>query len=255
MRLLFVFILTFLSTSVFSQDRVYLLEGDVIDVKVTEIGAKELVYKKYTNPTGPDYKVKLQEIERVVYENGEIDVFNEAKSQNDSPFKVLPSELGNNIIYLNVVDILFQNITVGYERILGENRKLGIRIPVSFSLYGNNNNDILFNTYNVFYSGIDLNFYPFGQRQASFFIGPVLRSGVARFRNDIFDEFDNFSTIVSSTSYATFLFNGGFTWNPIEELTMTSSLGVGSRRYFGNSPNGRSTVTTASFWFAFGYRF
>lgn len=254
MRIIFFILLSSLSTLLFAQDRVYLLEGDVFDVKVTEISAKELVYKKYSNLTGPDYKVKLQEIERIVYENGEIDVFNEVKTQKDSPFKVLPSDLGNNIIYLNVVDILFQNITFGYERILGENRKLGIRIPVSFSLYGNNNNDILFNTYNVFYSGIDLNFYPFGQRQASFYIGPVIRSGVSRFRNDVFDEF-NFSTVVSSSAYATFLFNGGFTWNPIEELTMTSSLGIGSRRYFGNSPNGRSTVTAASFWFAFGYRF
>lgn len=254
MKHLLIVILFISPAFIFGQDMIYTLKGDAIEAKVNEVGKKEIVYKKFSNIKGPDYKMNIIEINRIVYESGAVDVFNEIKSNSGSTFKVSPSDLGNNHIYLNVVDILFQNVTLGYERIVGEQRKLGIRIPVSFSLYGNSLNDIFFNSYNVFYSGVDLNFYPFGQRQASFFIGPSLRSGLARFRYEIYDDF-NYSSVITSSAYASILFQGGFTWNPVKELTITSSLGLGSRRYFDASPNNRNTVTTASFWFAFGYRF
>lgn len=254
MKHLFIIMLIISPAFIFAQDMIYTLKGDAIEAKVIEIGRKEIKYKKFSNLTGPDYRMYIEDVNRIAYESGAVDVFNEMKKNSGSSFKVTPSDLGNNHIYLNVIDILFQNVTLGYERIVGEQGKLGLRVPVSFSLYGNTLNDIVFNSYNVFYSGIDLNFYPFGQRQASFYIGPAIRSGLARFRYEVYDEF-NYQSVITSSAYASILFQGGFTWNPVKELTITSSLGLGSRRYFDASPNNRNTVTTASFWFAFGYRF
>jgi hypothetical protein len=245
-----------ISFSVFGQDVIYTNDGETIESKVTEIGKKEVRYKKFSNQSGPNYTISTSRIDRIVYENGSIENFQEASDKKESGglFSVKPDQLGNNHIYLNVVDIIFQNVTFGYERILGDQRKVGIRIPLSFSLYGNSGNDFTFNSYNVFYSGLDFNFYPFGQRQASFYIGPSLRYGYARFFYSDYADFEYIST-VTTDSYGSFLFNGGFTWNPVKELTITSSLGLGSKRYFRNAPNNRNTVTTASFWFAFGYRF
>lgn len=240
----------------FSQDTVYTLDGEVIEVKVIEIGRKEIKYKKFDNPNGPDYRMYIDDINRIVYESGSVDQFNEMKKSGGSSYNLQGSDLGNNIIYFNVIDILFQNVTLGYEHIFGEERKLGIRVPVSFSLYGNSLNDIVFNSYNVFYSGLEMNFYPFGKKQASFYIGPSIRTGLTRFRYEEYNEVNNFyQSIITSSSFGTLLFQGGFTWNPLKELVITSSLGLGSKRYFGASPNNRNTVTTASFWFAFGYRF
>ncbi|MEZ5173547.1 MAG: hypothetical protein R2850_08575 [Bacteroidia bacterium] len=239
-----------------AQDIIYTTDGETIESKVSEVGKKEIRYKKFSNPQGPNYSIELSRVERVVYENGSIDKFNTVQEKKSSPFSYSPSELGNNHLLINVVDIMFQNVTIGYEHIFGDERKVGLRVPVSFSLYGNSNNDITFNSYNVFYSGLDLNFYPFGQRQASFYIGPSLRYGYSRFYyTDYQDDLYYYSTNITTDSYGSFLFNGGFTWNPVKELTLTSSLGVGSKRYFNKSPNNRNTVTTASFWFAFGYRF
>jgi len=242
------------SSASFSQDMIYLNDGSVIESKVVEIGKKEIKYKKFKNLTGPDYKIFKDEVSKITYESGAEDVFSEAKNAKSGTSKKL--DLGNNVVYINVVDILFQNITLAYEHFIGEQKKLGLRVPVSFSLYGNSNNNFdLWNSYNVFYSGIDLNYYPLGQRQASFFIGPSLRYGMARFRYDDVDSFGNFQSFITTGSYASVLFQSGFTWNPVKELTVTSSLGLGSRRYFTSSPSNRNTVTTASLWFAFGYRF
>lgn len=245
-----------ISFSAFGQDIIYTNDGETIESKVTEIGKKEVRYKKFSNQSGPNYTISTSRINRIVYENGSVENFQESSDKQESGglFSVKPDQLGNNHIYLNVVDIIFQNVTFGYERILGEQRKVGIRVPLSFSLYGNSGNNFNFNTYNVFYSGLDLNFYPFGQRQASFFIGPSLRYGYARFFYTDFFDSQSFSSLKTDV-YGSFLFNGGFTWNPVKELTITSSLGLGTRRYFRDAPNNRNTVTTASFWFAFGYRF
>jgi hypothetical protein len=238
----------------FAQDMIYMNDGSIIESKVVEIEKKEIKYKKFKNLSGPDYRIQKEDVIKITYESGAEDVFNESKNSKSRDKNLV---FGNNIIYINVVDILFQNVTLGYEHFLGDQKKLGIRVPVSFSLYGNNNNNFnLWNSYNVFYSGVDLNYYPIGQRQASFFIGPSIRYGMARYR---YNETDGFGfgnqTFITTGSYASVLFQSGFIWNPVKELTITSSLGIGSRRYFTTSPNNRNTVTTASLWFAFGYRF
>jgi hypothetical protein len=80
--------------------------------------------------------------------------------------------------------------------------------------------------------------------------------GSARFvsQNQGINYYD-YSSYITTGSYASLLFQGGFVWNPVKELSISSSFGLGSRRYFTSSPNNRNTVTTGSFWFAFGYRF
>lgn len=254
MKNFLMFLALIISSATFSQDMIHMNDGSIIESKVVEIGKKEIKYKKFKNLNGPDYRIFKDEVAKIVYESGAEDVF--TASKNDKSAAAKNYDLGDNVVYINVVDILFQNITLGYERFIGEQRKLGIRVPLSFSLYGNTNNDFnLWNSYNVFYSGVDLNYYPIGQRQASFFIGPSIRYGMARFRYDDTDGFGNFQTYITTGSYASVLFQSGFIWNPVKELSITSSLGLGSRRYFTTSPNNRNTVTTASLWFAFGYRF
>jgi hypothetical protein len=247
-------------TNANAQDVITLIKGGNIQAKVQEIKSKEIVYKKFSNLNGPNYYIDIEDVEKINYESGAVDVF-EANPNAGIPFsynaKKTESVFGNNIISINIPDILFQNVTLSYERFIGEQKKLGLRVPLSFSLYGDNNNNFNFSGYNIFYSGVDVNYYPTGQGQARLFLGPVLRTGYARVSSSIYDEFLMYyvnSTV--NTGFFSFILQGGFLFTPVKEIIISSSFGLGSRRYFTAAPNnGNLAQATATFHFSLGYRF
>ena len=243
-----------------AQDVIMLSKGGNIQAKVQEVKSKEIVYKKFSNLNGPNYYIDIEDVEKINYESGAVDVF-EANPNAGIPFsynsKKTASVFGNNIISINIPDILFQNVTFSYERFIGEQKKLGLRVPLSFSLYGDNNNNFNFSGYNIFYSGVDVNYYPTGQGQARLFLGPVLRTGYARVSSSIYDEFSmNSVNSIENTGYFSFILQGGFLFTPVKEIIISSSFGLGSRRYFTAAPNnGNLAQATATFHFSIGYRF
>ena len=256
------FLLLFLVaiTNLNAQDFIMLNKGGSIQAKVQEVKSKEIVYKKFSNPTGPNYYIDIEDVEKINYESGAVDVF-ESNPNAGIPFSYnankTESVFGNNIISINIPDILFQNVTFSYERFLGDQKKLGLRFPLSFSLYGDNNNNFTFNSYNIFYSGVDVNYYPTGQGQARLFLGPVLRTGVARVNSSVYDQYlMYYVNSTQNTGYFSFMLQGGFLFTPVKEIIISSSFGLGSRRYFTAAPNnGNLAQPTATFHFSVGYRF
>ena len=260
MKQLFILLSFLLMINANAQDVIMLIKGGNIQAKVQEVKSKEIVYKKFSNPNGPNYYVDIEDVEKINYESGAVDVF-EANPNAGSPFsynsKKTESVFGNNIISINIPDILFQNVTFSYERFLGEQKKLGLRVPLSLSLYGDNNNNFTFSGYNIFYTGVDVNYYPTGQGQARLFLGPVLRTGVARISSNVYDEFSMYyANSIENTGYFSFILQGGFLFTPVKEIIISSSFGLGSRRYFTAAPNnGNLAQPTATFHFSIGYRF
>ena len=53
-----------------AQDVISTKDGREIEAKVLEVGTEELVYKKWSNPDGPDYHILLSEVLQVRYETG-----------------------------------------------------------------------------------------------------------------------------------------------------------------------------------------
>ncbi len=53
-----------------AQDRIYKLDGTVVEAKVLEIGEEDMIYKSWDNQEGPDYRIALRNVARVVFENG-----------------------------------------------------------------------------------------------------------------------------------------------------------------------------------------
>ncbi len=72
------FTLTVAAGGVFAQDRIVRTDGSEIEAKVTEISPDEVRYKRFSNPDGPTYVLPSAQIRRIVYPNGEEDVFGEA---------------------------------------------------------------------------------------------------------------------------------------------------------------------------------
>lgn len=59
-----------------AQDVITLKSGEDINVKVLEVGANDVKYKKSDNPDGPSYTLLKSEIFMIKYQNGSKDVFN-----------------------------------------------------------------------------------------------------------------------------------------------------------------------------------
>ena len=65
------------SVTLFAQDVITLKNGDDIKAIVQEVGIDDVKYKKFDNPSGPNYTLKKAEIFMIRYENGSKDVFKE----------------------------------------------------------------------------------------------------------------------------------------------------------------------------------
>lgn len=69
--------------SAFAQDIITKKDGETIDAIISEVSSDAVKFKKFSNPNGPTYTIKVNEIAMITYENGDRDVF---ASQGTSPF-------------------------------------------------------------------------------------------------------------------------------------------------------------------------
>jgi hypothetical protein len=72
-----VLLFALLSRPVFSQDIITLKTGDEVKAIVTEVDASLIKYKKYENPTGPEYLVEKSYVSIIKYANGTKDIFSQ----------------------------------------------------------------------------------------------------------------------------------------------------------------------------------
>lgn len=76
MRMLFAAVSALLlCMSVNAQDYIFTYEGEKIAVKVVEVGPDELLYKKWSNLDGPNYRLPLSGVQKVEYQNGDVETF------------------------------------------------------------------------------------------------------------------------------------------------------------------------------------
>ncbi|NCX96580.1 MAG: hypothetical protein EBX41_09290 [Chitinophagia bacterium] len=59
-----------------AQDKLVLKDGETVDVKISSVNATDVTFKKYNNPSGPDYVYPLSKVSHVAYQNGVVDSFN-----------------------------------------------------------------------------------------------------------------------------------------------------------------------------------
>jgi hypothetical protein len=243
-----------------------LRNGEIIKSTISEISKKEVVYKKFENPKGPNYRMNVNEIAEIRYENGAVDILNPKASgemHNSVLFGDVPrvsaNDMGDNALFIDMFDLAFQRVHISYERFLGQSKMYSIRVPVMINMLPINNSTNMFNNfYNAGYTGISFNFYPFGLRNSSFVIGPEIRLGYSTITEsiDVYDPNGNFLYFEEkyvNSGYTSFLVNGGFSWNPTNKLTFLSTFGLGTQRSFRTNSYGIGPA--ASFRFMVGYRF
>lgn len=59
----------------FSQDKIFQHNKQIIEAKIVSIGLDEIVYKPYDNLNGPTYSIAKDKVAKIVFENGKMEVF------------------------------------------------------------------------------------------------------------------------------------------------------------------------------------
>jgi hypothetical protein len=75
-----------------AQDKIVKLNGETIDSKIKKIDNNIITFKKTNNPEGPDYALETREIDKVIFENGSVQVFNGQQITSNQPAVVSPTQ-------------------------------------------------------------------------------------------------------------------------------------------------------------------
>jgi hypothetical protein len=182
-------------------------------------------------------------------------------------------DYGTNILSITPFSLLDIGVGFGasYEKILGEDKNIGIVLPVNLIFEFNDNyyngyytnNGSYNNTYFYFTPGIKI--YPFGQRRVTYAIGPNLMLGAGggkemRYNEQIgYDEEYNVSKIrvgMLLNNYLTVQFSRSF------NLALQAGLGVryidretASSPYSSQQVSNNGMSVTGQFSISLGYRF
>ncbi len=104
MRLVFCLVLIFSSCFLKAQDTLYNRDGSQQVVKVIEINENSVKYQ--TGQNNFTYVISKDKVNKVVYENGEVEDFSKLKNI-DLYNSRLKDEFGKNFLYINTLDLIY----------------------------------------------------------------------------------------------------------------------------------------------------
>jgi len=114
-------ILLVISSNAFSQDIIFLKNGDEIKATVSKIDIEIIKYKKFDNPEGPAYSLKKSEVFMIKYANGTKDVFN---TPTETPVALSGTEAQT---FTDARDgKIYKTVTIGSQTWMAENLKYSI---------------------------------------------------------------------------------------------------------------------------------
>ena len=231
MKNLIALLILFVSYNSYSQDVLHLKSGFDVQVKVHEIGNKEIKYKKYNNIEGPLYIADIKEIKSITFKNGEVESFEGDKIKKS--FEILP-----NAMSVNYGELVMGRVGLAYTRIF-KSKNIGIKVPISLSFL--NNNYYYRNTIKN-YIGLDLNFYPLGQKKLTYYTGLGVRAGTML--NQYYYPYYDMINYPNQVWYPYYsqesLFIGGYvnnglTLNLTSHFSISGMIGIGMRDLEGYS--------------------
>jgi hypothetical protein len=131
-----------------AQDKIYKKSGGVIDAKVKMVSDNAIEYKRANNADGPDYTILKRDVDKIVYQNGTVDNFEEGGHDGihaHGKGKSVKPKYGDNIIsvmpvYTAQLDggtdfpgFSDPGIGISYERLLDKNGHISFYLPVVLS--------------------------------------------------------------------------------------------------------------------------
>ena len=75
MKFLLTTALFLISSSLYSQDIIFKITGERLEVKVKEISNSTIRYRNFSQPNGPDRVIEISEVKEIIYEDGQYEKF------------------------------------------------------------------------------------------------------------------------------------------------------------------------------------
>ena len=82
MKYLFILFIATSLSNLYSQDIILKKNGKSIESKIDEIGIDKIKYHKYSNLSGPIFIMLKEDVSKITFENGEIEIFNVVSKLN-----------------------------------------------------------------------------------------------------------------------------------------------------------------------------
>lgn len=259
-----------------AQDKLHKMNGETIEVKVKEVTAKEIRYKKIDNADGPTYTIGRREVESIEYQNGTEDVFNKLEARRD-PAKNEKLKYGKNIIALSPMFIADGvGIGLSYERMLDRKGIISFCLPAAVCINSDDHYNVspLYSSGTYYYnygSSIDyanvyimpgVKIYPTGSKgKVRYAVGPNIAAVIGKAPTDGIIGTDPYSgypvygrTLADRFTLGVMVTNS-LNIQPTPHLRLGLELGLGIS--YVNQHNSVSVGETglAQFSFNMGYRF
>lgn len=203
--------------------------GEEIQANIVRITKSKITYKKYSNADGPEYEIDKKTVKSILFKNGDLESF---ENSNTLPFQVK-----KNVVSFNYGDFVASRFAFSYERLMNKG-KLGLKIPFGVSYQNSNyyNNERL-----IYYTGLDVKFYPLGQKKLTYSLGIGSRVGVINdyyyypYYNEPYYDYYYYPSYNKKRLSAGFYMNNGLTLHIIENLSISGQVGLGLRDIEGPS--------------------
>jgi hypothetical protein len=153
----------------YSQDTIYFRNNSIKVGIVKEINPDTVIYNLFSNPSGPLYTTVKNDISRIKYKDGAIDVFTfqvdnrPIKNVSTKPINYDSLPIIKNSVRFYFTDVFLNKVSLGYERMLNKKYSLDVDAFYKFP----------YNGYKEFYLDWKTAFYRFSE-------GGEVKLGVSR---------------------------------------------------------------------------
>ena len=109
----------------FAQDKIYKKGGEILEVKITEVGSDEIKYKMFNDQDGPTYALDKDRILKVVYKNGRSESY-----QSNLKDPELYADQSKDALKVNFLSPLFGFTQLNYEHSLRPGRAYELSLGI-----------------------------------------------------------------------------------------------------------------------------
>lgn len=208
-------------------DTLVTLNGQKVPVIITEITAKDIIYKIPNKPDLPLFHFKRSNVTEIIFKDGsEINpMFNTI-----NPYAKMEYPKARTILYFTPTRLFQNHIGFAYEHVFRKNI-IGIRIPVSVAynevrklapegVFMNENDN-----HRRFTAGVDLNIYPFRLGKFKYVTGIGIM--YAQFAYLAILSYKPPHSEIRYGNHLSFLINNGFIAQATKHLVISASVGAG----------------------------
>lgn len=235
------------SVSLIAQDTLHFTDYTTVVGDISLVGDKNITYKRWDNPDGPNYEVSKSKVRYIVYKNGVREDYHVA---NSGLIFNTDTAVRRHHISVEIADLVLYNIGMSYE-LFSKSGKVGYRIPLSIGIdpYGSQRS-FTNRRRRVAGGGFDVNFYVVDKRFVRLYVGPGVYYSLNL--DDSANPYDS-ANRNTETSRVALTFNPGLMLQPSNHITLVGAASVGMVARFTNA--GSDIGPAVGMRLAIGFRF